>query len=55
MHEQVRRLYLSMWNVTKHGGRSPSLMGANWISDGVSIDFTEYMRHKGVCFSGSLK
>ena len=29
----------STWNVTKHGSQSPSLMGVNWVSDGVSIDF----------------
>ena len=48
-------LYLSAQNVTKHGGQSPSLTGVNWVSDGVSIDSTEYMHHKCVHFSGSLK
>ena len=48
-------LYLSAWGVTKYGGWSPSLMGVNWVSDGVSINSTEYMRHKSVCFSGSLE
>ena len=44
-----------MQNVTKHGDRSPSPTGVNWVSNGVSINFTEYMRHKGVHFFGSLK
>ena len=51
----VQHLYLSAWNVTKHGGWSLSPMGVNWVSDGVSIDSTEYMHCKGVHFSGSLK
>ena len=34
---------LSVWDVTKHRDRSLSLMGVNWISDGVGIDFTEYV------------
>ena len=51
----MRCLYLSAWNVTKHGGESLSPMGINWVSDGVGIDSTEYMCHKGVRFSGSLK
>ena len=55
MCEWVWRLYLSTWNVTKHRDRFPSLTGINWVSDGVSIDFTEYMCCKGVHFSGSLK
>ena len=55
MCEWVQHLYLSTWNVTKHGDRSPSPTGVNWVSDGVSIDFTEYMCRKGVHFFGSLK
>ena len=51
----VWHLYLSTRNVTQHGGQSPSLMGVNWVSDGVGIDSTEYMYHEDVCFSGSLK
>ena len=46
---------MSAWDVTKHGGQSPSPMGVNWVSDGVGIDSTEYMCHKVVCFSGSLE
>ena len=51
----IWHLYLSVWSVTKHRGRSPSPMGVNWVSDRVSIDSTEYMHHKSVRFSGSLK
>ena len=54
-HRQVQHLYLSTWSVTKHGDQSPSLMGVNWVSDGVSIDFIEYMCYKGVRFYSSLK
>ena len=46
---------LSTWNVTKHRDWSLSLTGINWVSDGVSINFTEYMYHKDVHFFGSLK
>ena len=48
-------LYLSAWNVTKHRDRSPSPTGIHWVGDKVSIDSTEYMHHKSVHFSGSLK
>ena len=48
-------LYSSMWDVTKYGGWSPSLMGVNWVSDRVGIDSTEYMHCISVCFSGSLE
>ena len=51
----VWHLYLSVQKVTKHGGRSPSPTGINWVSDGVSIDSSGYMRHKSVCFSVSLE
>ena len=27
--------------MTKHGGQCPSLVGANWVSDGASIDFID--------------
>ena len=46
VHEQVWCLYLSMQDVTKHRDRSPSLMGINWVSDGVHINFSEYMHCK---------
>ena len=55
MYACVGRLYSSMWDVTKHGGRSPSPTGVNWVNDRVGIDSTEYMHHKVVCFSGSLE
>ena len=48
-------LCLSAWDVTKHESQSLSLTGINWVSDGVSIDSTEYMCHKVVRFSGSLE
>ena len=48
-------LYLSMQDVTKHGGRSLSPTGINWVSDGVGIDSTEYICRKIVRFSGSLE
>ena len=48
-------LCLSMWSVTKHGDQSPSLTGVNWVSDGVSIDFIEYVHNKIVCFYSSLE
>ena len=51
----VQRLYLSTWSVTKYGDPSSSTMGVNWVSDGVGIDFAEYMCYKGVCFYGSLE
>ena len=51
----VWHLYSSVWVVTKHGGRSLSPTGVNWVSDGVGIDSTEYMHCKDVRFSGSLK
>ena len=51
----VGRLYSSAPDVTKHGGRSPSPTGVNWVNDGVGIDSTEYMHHKVVHFSGSLE
>ena len=53
--EGMRRLYLSVRSVTKHGDRSPSPTGVNWVSDGVGIDFVEYMRCKSVRFYGSLE
>ena len=51
----VGHLYLSTWDVTKHGDWSPSLIGINWVSDRVSIDSSEYMHCKSVHFSGSLE
>ena len=51
----VGRLCSSAQDVTKHGSRSPSPTGINWVSDRVGIDSTEYMHRKSVCFSGSLK
>ena len=51
----VQCLYLSAWNVTKHGDQSLSPTGVNWVSDRVGIDFTEYMHRRGVCFLGSLE
>ena len=48
-------LHLSAWDETKHGSWSLSLMGINWVSDGVGINSTEYMCCKSVHFSGSLK
>ena len=54
-YEWVGCLCLSALDVTKHGGQSPSPTGINWVSDGVGIDSTEYMCHKSVRFSGSLK
>ena len=51
----VGHLRSSTWDVTKHGSQSPSPTGINWVSDGVGIDSTEYMRRKSVRFSGSLK
>ena len=53
--ERCSACILSARDVTKHGDRSPSPTGVNWVSDGVGIDFTEYMRCKGVCLFGSLK
>ena len=44
-----------MRNVTKHGDQPPSPMGVNWVSDGVGIDFTEYMHHRGVRVFGCLE
>ena len=37
----MRRLCSSMWDVIKHGDRSPSPMGVNWVSDRVGIDSKE--------------
>ena len=51
----MQHLCLSAWSVTKHGDRSPSPMGVNWVSDGVSIDFVEYMCYNSVCFYSSLE
>ena len=51
----MRRLCLSARSVTKHGDRSPSPTGVNWVSDRVGIDFIEYMCYKSVCFYGSLE
>ena len=51
----MRRLCLSARNVTKHGDRSPSPTGVNWVSDGVGIDSVEYMRYKSVRFYGNLE
>ena len=48
-------LYLSARNVTKHRDQSPSPTGVNWGSDGVGIDFVEYMHYKSVHFYGSLE
>ena len=36
--------------VTKHKYQYPSLAGVNWVSDGASIDFVEYMHVKSVQF-----
>ena len=56
--------YMGVWagaalvsarNVTKHGDRSRSPTGADWVSDGVGIDFAEYICYKGVRFFGSLE
>ena len=55
MYACAGHLYSSAWDVTKHRGQSPSLTGVNWVNDGVSIDSTEYMCCKVVCFSGSLE
>ena len=55
MHGQTQHLYLSAWSVTKHRNQSPSLTGINWVSDGVSINFIEYMCYKSVRFYGSLE
>ena len=55
MYVCVGCLYSSAWDVTKHGGRSPSPMGINWVNDRVGINSTEYMHCKVVCFSGSLE
>ena len=55
MYVWVGCLCLSAQDVTKHGSRSPSPTGINWVSDGVSINSTEYMCHKVVRFSGSLE
>ena len=41
--------------VTKHRDQSPSPMGVNWVSDGVSINFIEYIYYKSVRFYSSLK
>ena len=55
MHGWMRHLYLSMQSVTKHGDQSLSLTGINWISNGVGIDFIEYMHYESVHFYGSLE
>ena len=55
MHGWVKHLCLSAQSVTKHGNQSPSLMGIIWVSDGVGINFVEYMRYKSVHFYGSLE
>ena len=54
-HEQVQHLYLSVWNVTKHGDQSLSPTGINWVSDGVGINFVECMCCESVRFHGSLE
>ena len=54
-HGQVQCLCLSTWNVTKHRDQSSSLTGINWVSDGVGIDFIEYMHYKSVHFYSSLE
>ena len=46
----MQRLYSSMQNVTKHRGRSPSLVSINLVIDKVSIDFPVYMHNKDVHF-----
>ena len=51
----IWHLYSSVRSVTKHRGQSLSPMGANWVSDGVGINSTEYMHRKSVRFSGSLE
>ena len=53
--EWMQHLYLSMQSVTKHGDRSPSLTSVNWVSDGVGINFIEYMCYKSVHFYNSLE
>ena len=55
MHRWMWHLCLSMQSVTMHGDWSPSPMGVNWVSDGVGIDFIEYMHYKSVHFYGSLE
>ena len=55
MHGWMWCLYLSMQSVTKHGDRSLSPTGVNWISDGVGIDFVESMHYESVRFYGSLE
>ena len=55
MYAWVGRLHSSARDVTKHRSRSPSPTDINWVSDGVSIDSTEYMHRKSVGLSGSLK
>ena len=53
--EWMQHLYLSPWSVTNHRDQSPSLMGINWVNDGVGIDFVEYMCYKSVHFYNSLE
>ena len=36
--------------MTKHGDQSLSPTGVNWVSDGASINFVEYMHIKSVRF-----
>ena len=55
MCEWMGHLYLSMQSVTKHRDQSPSPMSVNWASDGVGIDFIEYMCYKSGCFYNSLE
>ena len=52
---RAEHLCLSMQDVTKHRDWSLSPTGINWVSDGVSIDFIEYMCYKSVHFYGSLE
>ena len=43
MHVCVNEVlvFIHTWDVTKHGDRSPSPTGVNWVSDGVGIDSKE--------------
>ena len=41
--------------MTKHGDQSPSPTGISWVSDGVSINFIEYMHCESVRFHSSLE
>ena len=55
MGGQVQCLYLSMQSVTKHRDRSLSLMGINWVSDRVGIDFTLFWQFRANNYSRLLR